>query len=74
MIVEKSMNSCQQSQKPKNNEKYFNYREKRYYARDYYLITSKKKLEDKKAIKKVKQAQWKRNWVTKKVVAAQSAN
>lgn len=53
MMVKKRTNSCQQSQKSvKTKEKFFNYRIKRRYTQDYCLENPKKKLEDKKVIKK----------------------
>ena len=56
MMAKKRIDSRQQSQKPQNNEKCFNYRKKRYYAWDYYLTTSKRKPKDEKAIEETKQA------------------
>lgn len=63
------MDSCQQSQKPKDNEEYFNCEKKGYYTWDYYLTTSKRKPEDEKAANEAKQARQKRNQVIKKAAA-----
>lgn len=69
MMIKKRTNSCQQPQKPKNNEKYFNYGKKRHYIWDCYQRTFKRKPKDEKTTKKAKQAQQKKNRVTEKAAA-----
>ena len=56
MMAKKRTDSRQQPQKPKNNEKCFNYGKKGQYARDCYSRTSKRKPEDEKAAEEVKRA------------------
>lgn len=51
----KKTNNCQQFQRLRTNEEYFNYKKKRYYAYNYYLKDLMKKFKDEKAIKKAKQ-------------------
>lgn len=55
-MAKKKTDNCQQSQKLKTNEKCFNYRIKRHYARNCHLGTLKRKLKDKNITKKAKQA------------------
>lgn len=57
--------------KSKANEKYFIYRKKDYYAKNYHLSSKKK---PKKLIKKVKYTQWKRNQGNKAVAAMLTTN
>lgn len=68
------MNSHQQPQKSKTNEKYFKQKKKEYYAQNCHLTTFMRKPEDKKTVKEVKQAQQKNNKVAKKATTTQLAN
>lgn len=56
MIAKKRMDSYQQPQKSKNNEKCSNCGKNGYYAQDCYLAIFKRKPEDEKTAKKAKRA------------------
>lgn len=75
MQIMKKSNGRQQQPQPrqKTNEKYFNCKKRRHYAKDYCAAT-KKKPKDAKANEELKWARWTRNRATKKASAAQSVN
>lgn len=53
MMTEKKTDNNQLSQKPRANDKYFNYRKKRYYAQNCRLRIFKRKPKDEMATKKL---------------------
>ena len=72
MVKQKVVNNCQQP-KSRSIKECFNCRKRGHYTKDYHF-TSKRKLDNGKAIEKAKQTWWNRSQVAEKTVVTWAAN